>query len=173
MSPRDMAGEAIVVQIRRGLAQLERREHVAAVDTFETVARVAPQIGEHHRLLGVARRRANDFDGALSAFETAARLAPQDPAVVVDLATIREELDQSQAALALLERGLAEIGAHKLLVEAALRALRRRGRHRDAAAWIAQLLIDNPDVAWLHAQMAFTLENLDRARANAHFARAR
>jgi tetratricopeptide (TPR) repeat protein len=164
--------QSVAIDVHRGLCQIDLGNHAAAIDTFETVAQRAP-MGEHHRLLGLARRRANDFEGAARAFEMAAHMAPKDPAILVDLASIREELNQPEAALALLERGLREIGPHRQLVEAAIRALRRRGRHRDAAAWIAALLAGNPDVAWLHSQMASTLESFDRPRANAHFARAR
>lgn len=168
-----LGSDAIETAVHRGLLQLDLRDAASAVQTFQDVAQQAPDVGEYHRLLGIARRRARDFDGARRAFEVAARLAPGDPAVIVDLAAILEELNRPDAAFSTLQSALATIGAHRLLVEATVRALRRRGRHHDAAAWITRLLTDNPEVAWLHGQMAMTLESFDRARANTYFEQAR
>ncbi len=158
--------------VQRGLILIDRREAAAAVAVFEEVVRLAPDVGEHHRLLAVALRLDRQFERAGREFETALELAPQEAAAWVDLAMFREETQRPAEALALLERGIAAVGLHRRLVEARAAALRRRGRHGDVVTWLDALLQENEAVYWLHFQLAVTLQGADRRRANVHFMRA-
>lgn len=163
----------VAALIHRGLVHLDRREPAQAAVLFAAACEREPEVGENHRLLAIASRRAGDFAGAGRAFEAAWRLSPQDPQAWVDLAVHREEENRLDEALALIEQGIGRIGAHRKLVEARIVALRRRARHAEAVAWITALLKDNEKVPWLHVQMATTLLNFDRERANRHYERAR
>ena len=158
--------------IHQGLVLIDLARFDEAVAALAEVMRRAPEVAEHHRLLGIACRLAGDFTRAESALRSALGLAPKDPQAWVDLALLLEETNRPDESIRTFQQGLAEAGAQRRLVEATISALRRRGRHKDAVNWIAALLKDNPTVAWLHFQMGQTLQNHDRPAANRHFARA-
>lgn len=158
--------------VHHALVLLDGNDPKRAADLFGRVVALAPEHGEHHRLHAIALRRSGDFDGAGRAFEAALRLSPKEPTAWVDLAIFREETNRGDETLALLDEGLAKVGPHRRLVEARIAALRRRGRHGEAAEWIGSLLKDNDTVPWLHLQMGNTLQNFDRERANVHYRRA-
>lgn len=164
--------DATEIAVHRGLLLLDERRADEAVTVFEAVAARAPEVGEHQRLVAVARRRAGDFAGAGVAWEAALRLMPKDAQAWVDLAAHREEAHRPAEALALIEQGIREVGPHRRLVEARIVALRRRARHAEAVAWIEALIKDNPKVAWLHLQLGTTLQTFDRERANRHYGEA-
>lgn len=161
-----------VAKVHHALVLLDRRDPKGAAALLGQVVALAPGLGEHHRLLAIALRQSGDFEGAGRAFEEALRLSPKEPTAWVDLAIFREETNRGGETLALLDRGIASVGPHRRLVEARIAALRRRGRHGEAAEWIGGLLKDNDTVAWLHLQMGNTLQNFDRERANVHYRRA-
>ena len=160
-------------RIYLGLIEIDSRDYVAAKATFELIVRRAPDNSEHHRLLGLASKFAGDFARAGQELQRAIDLAPKNVAIYRDLAALRDEQDQPNEAMAALDRGLAAIGPHRALVESKIALLRRRGRHREAAAWIESLIAANAPVGWLHYQLGLTLQSFDRNGANAQFARAR
>ncbi len=163
---------AFLPLIHYGLVQLDLKLHSEARATFSRVVEMSPDISEHHRLLAVALRMADDFEKAGVHFEQAVKLAPRDPLGWVNLANFREEQNRPEETIPILDQGIAAVGAHRRLVEARIAALRRRGRYDEAAQWIGLLLRDNPNVDWLHYQMGMTLQQSDRERANIHFERA-
>lgn len=167
-----LAPEDPLPLVHRGLVLIDRHDAPGAVAAFEAVVGLAPNIGEHHRLLAVALRIGGDFERAGIEFERALELAPKDPAAWVDLAVFREEANRGEDTLPLLDRAIAAVGLHRRIVEARIAAMRRRGRHGEVATWIEALLAENEAVGWLHFQLATTVQNFDRPRANVHFARA-
>ena len=165
--------ENLLNRIYLGLLEIDARDYAGAKATFETIVRRAPDNSEHHRLLGLASKFAGDFARAGEELQRAIDLAPKNIAIYRDLAALRDDQDQPAEAMAALDRGLAAIGPHRLLVESKIALLRRRGRHREAAVWIESLIGANPPVGWLHYQLGLTLQTADRNAANVQFARAR
>ncbi len=137
-----------------------------ALEVTERLCRVHGKVGEHHRLLGSARRLAGDPEGALASFKRARELEPRNIRAWVNAAGQLDELGRNDEALALLASAPAAIAAHQGLVEARAALLRRAGRHGEVKEMLAELRQRFPEQTWIGAELGRSLLEQDRGQAN-------
>lgn len=148
------------------------KEAAAAIEVFTKLVRQTPANADFQRGLGRAFVNAGDIDKAEMRFSLALKLKPDVVDNWLDMASLLAEAQRGEEALALLNRGVAANPAAMKLKEAYAVMLRRLGRRRDAEAYLAGLLEPHPDDAWVHYQLAATIHDYDRPRANTHYRRA-
>ncbi len=138
-----------------------------ALDAAEKLLRRDPRTSEHHRLLGAARRLAQEPEAALASFRRARELDPRNLRAWVNAAGVLDETGRNAEAIELLAGAPAGIVAEQPLVEARAALLRRAGREAEVKAILAELSQRHPEQAWLAAEQARTLLDTDRGGANA------
>ncbi len=137
-----------------------------AVEVTERLCRQDGRTGEHHRLLGAARRIAGNAEGALASFRRARELEPRNFRAWVNSAGMLDELGRGEEALALLAKAPGAIAAQQTLVEARAMLLRRAGRGEEVRAMLEELRQRFPDQGWIGAELARGVMNQDRDQAN-------
>ena len=90
----------------------------------------------------------------------------------MDLIGVENSAHRTQEAGALIDRALAANPDSSKLLEARAVILRRAQQLRAAEAYLIELLPRFETAAWLHFQLAATIADYDRDRANVHFRRA-
>ncbi len=138
-----------------------------ALEVTERLCRQEPRVGEHHRLLGAARRANGDAEGALAALRRARELEPRNLRAWVNNAGMLDELGRREEAMALLDGAPAAIASQQLLVEARVALLRRAGRDAEAREMLEALRRQHPDQGWISAELGRGLVEQDRNQANA------
>jgi protein O-GlcNAc transferase len=134
--------------------------------------REAPGNAEFQRMLGVAYRHLGEIEKAIARIETTLRLNPKSVDGWIDRISIETSLQRHEEALAIIEKAIAANPDTTRILETKAIQLRRAGRPLEAAAYLEALLEKSPDLAWAHYQLAKTVADTQRPRANEHFRRA-
>ena len=158
--------------VNAGNIHLAMRDGPRAVELFAKACRLLPRSSEYQRLPGMAHWIVGDLEKAARQLETARRLDPKNARAWRSAAILTATRGYPDEALALLDRALALTPDHDMLLKAKMEILRRAGRIEIACDLLLGLLAVREDVAWVHAELADTLEEIDRPRANEHFRRA-
>lgn len=154
--------------VNKGNVYLALRDGPKAIEAFTRVVRAEPRNSEYQRLLGNAYRHAGDTGRALAQYEQARRVNPRERRAWVDAAGVLYELGRLDEATELLRSAIATLGADEELAGALLQVLRRSGRRDQALATARALAALHPGQAWVEAQIAKCLFDVDRRTANEH-----
>jgi len=144
----------------------------AAIDIFTKLARATPNDGELQRSLGRAYRNQHDLTKAETRFRLATKLKPDLVDAWLDLSSTVNELQGAQAAIAVLDQALENAGKADRLLEARIAMVRLTGQLRELDKMLTELVAEQPNAAWIHRQLAATIADYDRERANVHLDRA-
>lgn len=144
----------------------------AAIGVFTTLVRAAPSDAELQRSLGRAHWFAGELEKAEVRFSLATKLKPELTDAWLDLSAVVAELRSHRDSVAVLDRALAAIPGNLRLIEARALALRRCGATREAEQFLLQMLEAQPTEAALHFQLANSIADYDRPRANVHLEQA-
>jgi protein O-GlcNAc transferase len=167
LSPRD---ESILVN--RGNVLNDMRAGPRAEAAWTRLVRQQPRNAEHQRQLGRALLLQDKLEPALVRFRQAVALKKDLVEAWLDLAGVLNERHRTDEAVDTLEKGLKVNPAHPRLLEGIAMVFRRAGQPKRAVAYLQDLLAGHGDEAWLHYQLALSLQDFDRVQANVHFARA-
>jgi predicted O-linked N-acetylglucosamine transferase (SPINDLY family) len=144
----------------------------AAVDVFTKLVRIQPSSAEFQRALGVAFRHSGDLAKASIRFNLATKLKPDFQDAWLDLTAVTAELNGPVDTISVFDRAIAAMPSSVRLKEAKALALRRSNRLRETEAYLAELLTEFGDLAWIHYQIGGVISDYDRLRANIHFEKA-
>lgn len=144
----------------------------AAVPVFTKLVRSHPTNPELIRSLGRALWFAGELDRAETRLRFAAKLKPDYADAWLDLSAVVAEARGGMEPVQVLQRALEVLPNHPKLIEAHSAVLRRSGKLRDAEQNLMSLIARDPDVAWMHFQLAGVISDYDRERANMHFEKA-
>jgi protein O-GlcNAc transferase len=157
--------------VNAGNVHNDRRDGAAGLPVWTKLVRAQPANSEYQRGLGRAHWALGELDKAEMRLSLATKLKPDFVDAWLDLTSIAADRDAS-AALPIFDRALAANPGEFRLCEAKVVMLRRTGRMKDAEAYVLSLLIEHGDVAWIHQQMARTIQEGDRRRAHLHMEKA-
>jgi predicted O-linked N-acetylglucosamine transferase (SPINDLY family) len=160
------------VQSNRGNVLLDLDEAVRAEAVFAKLVRTAPRNAAFLRQLGRALVKQGRIDAGVSRFKAAVALDKTLVDAWMDLIGIENQAHRTEAADALIDRALAANPDNAKLLESRAVILRRAQQPRAAEAYLLGLLPRFETSAWLHFQLAATVADFDRERANVHFRRA-
>ncbi len=158
--------------VNLGNVHIARRDGAAAAECFAQAVRAQPASAEYQRLLGVARRQQGKTEAALAQFAAARLIDPRDQRNWIEAAGMLDEIGRHDAAVALIDEGLAGQPNSRPLNEAKFSLLRRAGRQAAVMAYGTALAARLPDQAWVLIQLARSVMHTDRRAANAHLREA-
>ena len=136
------------------------------------LVRKSPNNAEFHRMAATAYRHLHDWDKARARLETAVRLQPSLMTAWVDLISISTGLQQHDRALDVVDRALVAIPDSPRLLESKAIVMRRAGKGVETQQFLLAVIAKDDTAAWAHHQLARTIADDDRPRANVHFRRA-
>jgi predicted O-linked N-acetylglucosamine transferase (SPINDLY family) len=167
LAPQDEA-----CQVNRANVLLDLRQGAKAEAALTKLVRKHPRNPEHQRQLGRALLMQDKVEPAMTRFRQAVSLKKDLVEAWLDLAGVMNERYRTEEAEAVLDKALALNPGHPRLLEAKAIVMRRAAQPKRAEAYLQSLLPEHDDQAWLHHQLGLSLQDFDRARANAHYARA-
>ncbi len=147
------------------------RDGPGAVAIFTRLVKAHPTNAEFQRSLGRGHWRAGDLEKAEMRFRLASKLKPDLIDAWLDLSAVIADARGPEMAIGLLEEGIAQTGAPRLM-EAKAVAIRRSNQLRRAEAYLAELLESQPETPWIHHQLGAVISDWDRERANRHLRQA-
>jgi protein O-GlcNAc transferase len=150
----------------------DQSDGASALPLAMRLVREQPANAEFQRQLGNAYRHLGELEKAIARLETALRLNPKLTDAWVDRISIESSLQRHDEVLAIIDRGLAVLPNEVRLHETRAIQMRRAGRPEAAVTHLEALLAQKPDTAWAHYQLARTVADVDRKRANEHFRKA-
>jgi protein O-GlcNAc transferase len=151
---------------------LDMGQGARAAEYFAKVVRLQPRSAELNRLLGVAYRQSGDFEKAKRQAEIARQLEPTQVSHWIDLAGLHDETGQKEQAIEIIARAIEKFGLRPSLLEARTKLYRRAGEHQQAIAWLESVIASTPPAAHQYRELARTLLEIDRRRANDEFRKA-
>ena len=160
------------VQSNRGNVLLDTDQGARAEAVFAKLVRADPRNAEYVRQLGRSLAKQGRREAAVSRFRQAVALNKGLVDAWMDMIGLENEQQHTAEAEALIDKALAANPDNVRLLEARATVLRRAHQMRKAEAYLIDLLPRFPDAAWLHHQLAATIADYDRDRANVHFRRA-
>ena len=160
------------VQQNRGNVLLDMDDAPRAEAVFTRLVRAEPRNAEFARQLGRALIKQGRLDAGMSRLRAAVALDKTLVDAWMDLIGVENSAHRTQEAGALIDRALAANPDSPKLLEARAVILRRAQQLRAAEAYLIELLPRFETAAWLHFQIAATIADYDRDRANVHFRRA-
>jgi predicted O-linked N-acetylglucosamine transferase (SPINDLY family) len=160
------------VQSNRGNVLLDLGEAVRAEAVFAKLVRANPRAPEYLRQLGRALVKQGRTEAGLSRFKAAVALDKTMVDAWMDMIGAENLAHRTAEAGVLIDRALAANPDNPRLLEARAIILRRAQQTRAAEAYLIGLLPRFENAAWLHYQLATTVADFDRDRANVHFRRA-
>lgn len=158
--------------VNRGNVLLDMKEGAKAEAVFLKLVRKHPRNAEFQRQLGKALWMQDKFEPGLVRLRQAAALQKTSADPWLDLTAMLSQLGRTREAEEAIDRALEAVPDHPKLAEAKAVILRRSGGSQRAEAFLESLLARSPDAAWAHHQLAHTVCDYDRERANRHFRRA-
>jgi predicted O-linked N-acetylglucosamine transferase (SPINDLY family) len=151
---------------------LDSGDAAGAEAVLTKLVRLEPKASEHQRLLGRALVAQSRHEGALPRFRQAILLDRNRRDAWFDLIGLLMEMRRDDEAAEALERAGALFPGDPKLAESRIVALRRRGRSREAEAELARMVEAGGAPAWAYHQLAATVADSDRPRANELLRRA-
>ena len=159
---------------QEGARALAEHRYADAVQAYETLQKLSPEVAEVHASLGLSYFQQRKFSEAVPALRQALKLKPALPNVPVLLAMSLSELGQYDEALPGLQKGFAQSAdaaikrAAGLQLQRAYTGLRRDAEAVDVALDLTRLYPKDPEVLYqasrLYANFAFvTLQKLSKA----------
>jgi len=159
---------------QEGARALAEHRYADAVQAYETLLKLSPEVAEVHASLGLSYFQQRKFSEAVPALRQALKLKPALPNVPVLLAMSLSELGQYEEALPGLQKGFAQSAdaaikrAAGLQLQRAYTGLRRDAEAVDVALDLTRLYPKDPEVLYhasrLYANFAFvTLQKLSKA----------
>jgi tetratricopeptide (TPR) repeat protein len=159
---------------QEGARALAEHRYADAVQAYETLLKLSPEVAEVHASLGLSYFQQRKFSEAVPALRQALKLKPALPNVPVLLAMSLSELGQYDEALPGLQKGFAQSAdaaikrAAGLQLQRAYTGLRRDAEAVDVALDLTRLYPKDPEVLYqasrLYANFAFvTLQKLSKA----------
>ena len=136
------------------------------------LVREQPANAEFQRLVGNAYRFLGEIEKCIARLDTAIRLKPTLVDAWIDRISVETGLQRHTEALNLIDKALEAIPDSVRLQETKAIQMRRGGWPDAAVAYLEHLLSEKPDTAWAHYQLARTVADRDRKRANDHFRKA-
>lgn len=161
----------ITPQINAGNVHNDRRDGPSGLAVWTKLVRLQPANAEFQRALGRSYWNLADLDKAEMRFRLATKLKSDYLDAWLDLANVTAERDPA-AALEVFDRGLAAMPNEARLAESKTLMLRRAGRTAEAEAYLAGLLSEQGDVAWVHQHLGQCVMERDRLRAHIHMQKA-
>ena len=161
-----------MVQSNRGNVLLDLDDGARAEAVFAKLARVDPRDPEYQRQLGRALVKQGRNEAGLSRLKAAVALDKTLVDAWMDMIGLENLAHRTTEAGGLIDRALTANPDHPRLLEARAIILRRAQQTRAAEAYLIGLLPRFDGAAWLHYQLATTVADFDRDRANVHFRRA-
>jgi len=150
----------------------DMRNGPAAEALFSKLVRLQPRVPEYHRGLGRALWNQKKLGPAALRFRQSVALKKDYVDGWLDLSGIDNEMRTHADALATLDRAIESAPGESRLLMAKATILRQAGRLRDAEQFLLSLLPQADGQAWLHHQLARSIADFDRPRANVHYRRA-
>lgn len=144
----------------------------AAEAVFGKLVRLQPRMAEYQRGLGRALWNQNKHGPAALRFRQAVTLKKDYVDAWLDLSGVENDRLNHAQSLEILDRACEAVPGEPRLLEAKVRSLRHAGRLRDAEQFLLSLLPEADNQGWLHHQLARSISDFDRDRANIHFRRA-
>jgi len=159
-------------QGNRANVLMDLRQGAKAEAALVQLVRQQPRHAEYQRQLGRALHMQGKTDQALVRFRQAVALKKDLIDAWLDLAGALNTIHKTKQAEETIDKALAANPAHPRLVEARAVLYRQLGQLRAAEAYLAGLLPEHGNTAWLHYQLGVTLGEYDRPRGNVHLRRA-
>ncbi|HMC59840.1 MAG TPA: tetratricopeptide repeat protein, partial [Candidatus Solibacter sp.] len=160
------------VQSNRGNVLLDLEDGVRAEAVFSKLARAEPRNAEYGRQLGRALLKQGRTDAGMSRLRAAVALDKTLVNAWMDMIGVENLAQRTSEANALVDKALAANPDNPRLLESRAVILRRAQQLRAAEAYLTELLPRFETAAWLQFQLAATVADFDRDRANVHFRRA-
>jgi len=151
---------------------LDGGDPAGAEAVLTKLVRLEPKSSEHQRLLGRALVAQARHEGAVPRFRQAILLDRNKRDAWYDLIGLLMEMRRDDEAAETLDRAAALFPDDPKLAEGRIVALRRRGRSREAEAELARMVDAGGAPAWAYHQLAATVADSDRPRANELLRRA-
>jgi predicted O-linked N-acetylglucosamine transferase (SPINDLY family) len=167
INPRDEGA-----QVNRGNVLLDLKAGVKAEAAWTRLVRQQPRNAEYQRQLGRSLRLQGKTEAALVRLRQAVSLQKDLIDGWLDYVSVFNDQHRTAEAEEIIDRALEANPGHPRLLEAKAVVLRRGAQFKRAETWLASLLPQHDDQAWLHNQLGFSVQDFDRVRANVHFARA-
>jgi protein O-GlcNAc transferase len=167
LSPKNTA-----VQSNRGNVLLDMDDGVRGEAVFSKLVRAEPRNAEYLRQLGRSLLKQGRTEAGMSRFKAAVALDKTLVDAWMDMIGLENQAHRTAEAAALIDRALAVNPDSGRLLEARAVILRRAQQTRAAEAYLMGLLPRFENAAWLQFQLAATVADFDRDRANVHFRRA-
>jgi predicted O-linked N-acetylglucosamine transferase (SPINDLY family) len=164
--------KSLMPLINKGNVLNDMGEGKRAAEVYTLLIRHQPNVPEHHRNLALAYRHLGEMQKAASRLDLALRLNPQYVDAWLDRISLATGMQHHEEALEIAERALLAVPGHRRLLETRIIVLRRAGRHGDAEGLLQDVIAAEPNAAWAHFQLARTICDHNRPRANDHFRRA-
>ena len=143
-----------------------------ALEIFSKLVREAPTRPDFHRGLAFAYKTLGEYEKADQRLAQALRLSPKLVDAWLDRLGLNASLERHERAVELVEAALQVNPTEERLLDAKCAVLRRAGRRDEAVQFLTQVIADDPSAGWAHLQLARSLADQDRERANRHFRRA-
>lgn len=155
-----------------GNVLMDLGDAVRAEAVFAKLVRTEPRNPEYQRQLGRALGRQGKIEPGLMRLRQAVNLGRKLADPWLDMAGLLSEENRTEEALKTLDAALSAIPGDARLLEGKVKLLRRAGRATDAEQFLSDLLIANPQAAWIHHQLGVLRADQDREAANNHYRRA-
>jgi tetratricopeptide (TPR) repeat protein len=151
----------------------DRERYQEATAEAEAAIALAPDMAYGHYVRAMALFNRNRHDEAEKAALEAVRLQPEDPDYHGMVGQIRFARREWQPALEAAEKGLEQDPEHVVCNNLRAMALVKLGRNAEAGATMAATLARDPENAFSHANLGWTLlHEGDRQKALEHFREA-
>ncbi|ATE64042.1 tetratricopeptide repeat protein [Rhizorhabdus dicambivorans] len=158
--------------VNKGNVHNDLEEGPAAEAIFTKLLRKTPKSPEFQRSLARALSVQKKFGPAMMRLRQAIALKRDDINAWLDLAALIDTQGDHATALATIDKALKVLPDDPRLLQAKVTSIRLSGKVRAAEAYLQSLSDKFGDTAWFHYQMARSLPDSERERANSHYRKA-
>lgn len=161
-----------IAQVNKGNILNDIEDGAGAEAVFTKLVRKTPKSAEYQRSLAKALMNQKKYGPAAMRLRQALLLRKDYIDAWLDLAGIASYRADKEEAVSILDRALKAAPDHERLLQAKAATMRQFGEPRAAEAYLSSLQQRFSNTAWFHHQMARSIADYDRDRANIHHRKA-